>query len=299
LLLGAGIARVAVAGASLFQGSKAAQKLISAYQSSRTLGTALKAGAIQGAVESIVATPAMLYDQKTTFDYDPTAEDAVLDVATNIIGGSVFEGLGYGFGKFLKKFSSKQQEDLVGAALTLGHEGKKFDYEQLQRTYIKDTLLPRDGESVGIGSKYIVGGFDNGEFYASFNTKVPKITDLSTNNVIDYSYGDGLILTDNPSFASRAAAKAYTGEEGSTVKVKINTESLVDTTFPPAPEVAEAIENTLAKYFSKNEIKQIVTEGATLRKILDNIDRYQITETRDIDFQNEVNTQIASLGFEG
>lgn len=398
LLLGAGIARAAVSGASLFQGTKAAQSIISAYQSSRSLGTALKAGAIQGGLESIVSTPAMLYDQSTTFDYDPTAEDAIVDVATNIIGGSAFEGLGYGFGKFLKKFSSKQQEDLVGTALTLAHEGKNFDYGDLQKAYIKDVLLPREGEAAPINSQYVVGGFDNGEFYASFNTKVPNIVDLNTNNVIDYSYGDGLILTDNPNFASRAAAKAYTGEEGSTVRVKINTEKLADTTQAPDVRVELAIRKTLSKYFDESEVDTIVgskykgskkdikaeyemmapqieearkllsnlTEDQTntviemgyidpvnfillsdskslvpskgtdlenlfynltasqqalsklglggelaipqrelvdgvnsLRKILDNVDRYQITEDRDIDFQNEINNEISSLGFEG
>jgi len=110
-----------------------------------------------------------------------------------------------------------------------------------------------------------------------------------------------------------------TGEEGSVLKVKLTDLNILDTKLPADSNTSMAIKSVLSKYLNKSEMEDILGKptkrtqaGATteveiysafetksLKEILDDVDRYQITEERDIDFQNEINDEIAKLGYSG
>ena len=245
-------------------------------------------GALEGVLESAITVP-LVAEAHDSLGYSYDFGDAMLDVAGNIIGSTIGDGITTGMGRLLFRNSPEAFASHVNTAAQFESQGRIFQQRMLEFAQHQDVHRMRP-DSVRRPYSFIAAGeVKGGTFYASMKSGAKELS-TAKNNVIDVSFGRGLILTDNPNLALNAAARSIEMTKGQALEVKVGDLNLLDLSTPMPEDIKNGMRLILTAKFGKDFADKVL-ELPTAKDMLKAVDT-KANARFEFDGQESVNELI-------
>lgn len=258
-----------------------------------TLSTLAKEG-VEGMVGNAMLEPYM-YDSAQKAHQDYTVQDAIFNT---VVGGLAFPGLTFGAKKAwngLKHASDSVYGTAIKNAIGQFTGGYKPQLDHFKASYDKFIYgTPKETPDVGaVRSNYAfnpvdVAGLKDVKMYAA--SKMAGTLEGGSKVLGDY-HGDGIYLTDNPTFANNLAAHPMESElpAGDVFQMRLDKANLLDTQ-------AEA-RDVLSKL--PDDIKTMIGDVSTVKQAVDSINEHIDMGNADDTLMRDFQQSVKDQGYDG
>jgi hypothetical protein len=253
-------------------------------------------GALEGTLESVALMPMIKYkENQLGREYD--WGNLLFDASANILGSSIGEGVFSALGHAFRRGRTKRFANHLDLAEDFSAKGKVYTPHDLEMAYKYDMMEHRKYQARPRDFTYIAAGEVKGNTFFASTKKGATDLSLANTNVVDVSFGKGMILTDNPNLAHNAAARNLDLSSGQVLQIKIGDSKFLDIDLPLPEKMRTGLQDILSKRFGKKFSDEVMGE-MSIKKMLKKVDR-EANAWFDFDSQDAVNNYFKEQGFDG
>jgi len=299
IISGTILTRAAVGGAVMALGRSSAmsQSIINTAKMN-TIGESVKMGFAQGALESVYSLPAIYWEEKEILGQELTKEQVVMDVFTNLAGNALFNSVGFGVGRMIKRNGDKATAEMYQNGLNQAMNDKVPDMRHHQKALDAETFRVKPTDPEPNFTPLTPGTLAQTKFYAV--AKGAEVTPQTVRN-FDTPLGDSIMITDNQTYATNNATSTLVKDPANVVEVNVSELNTLDLDQPLPREVESIVRDILTERGTESSLlartlgdPESPSSGITLferlNRLEDVVDGFRV---------EQVNQRLSEMGYDG